>query len=183
MVDVNQTLTMAETLSMSRTGGFLEKTAELYFQALVDKGAKVVGKVVVSVGADKTEQVELPIESCPDSTATVVLSVNARGEGEQGPDDEAIVSERSNMQALRRVKLRTSPKLTLHKSERESKDWDPVDVPHSDRVKLTELTERVEELEKENEALMATNSDLKKKLRGATDEQRKKEEEWETRLQ
>lgn len=181
VIEVNQTLTMSEALPMNSTGGFVEKNAELFFQALVDRGAKVVGKVVIRVGGERQDNVELPIEGCPDLTATVVLSVNSRSEADSAFDEEPHPSGRANALALRRVKLRASPKAVLHPPD--SKDWANEEIPRSERLKLTELSERVEDLEKENADLTAANIDLKKKARAAADEQRKRGDEWEAKVQ
>lgn len=174
-VQVEQTLTMTETVFFNRTGGLQERTAELFFQALVDRGAKVVGKVVVDLDTERVEREEISIDSCPDKTATVVLSVNSQagGEADNAPSD------RSLRLGTRRLKLASSPR---ELSGSLDKEWERSGVLPAEKAKVQELTTRVEELESENSSLTATVTDLKRKLRTAADDYHKKEEDWEAQL-
>lgn len=173
-VPVEQTLTMTETVFFNRTGGLQEHTAELFFQALVDRGAKVVGKVVVDLDTERLEHEEMSIDSCPDKTATVVISINSQASGEA---DNA-PSDRSLRLGPRRLKLTTSPR---ELSGSLDKEWDRAAQP-ADLSKVQELTTRVQELASENSSLTATVTDLKRKLRTAADEHHRKEEDWEAQV-
>ena len=171
-IAVEQTLTMTETVLFNRTGGLQEHTAELFFQALVDRGAKVVGKVVVGLGMEVVDHREMSIESCPDKTAVVVLSINSQTDGES---DNA-PSDRSLRLGTRRLKLSSSRQELSGSLE---KDWEAQSI---DKARLQELTAHMEDLETQNSSLTATVNDLKKKVRTAADDYRKKEEDWESRL-
>ena len=171
-VEVEQTLTMTETLLFSRTGGWQEHSAELYFQALVDRGAKVVGKVVLPIVQSQYNQQEIPIDSCPDTTAIVCLSTTSQSD----PDPESLSSDRGLRLVPKRLKLRASPREITTVSL--SKDWESLDTN-----KLQEMNSKISDLETQNKTLNQTVSELKKKLRAVNEEMQSKDDEWESRYQ
>ena len=84
-IEVEETLTMINTMYQKKSGEFLEKKAVITFQAVVEgRGSKVVGSVTLNIAQylSGLNQQEFRIDKCPDKNATAVLSLRAQAMGE-----------------------------------------------------------------------------------------------------
>ena len=85
-MEVNENLTMINTLYMDKNGKFQRKKAVLTIQAIVeDKGRKKVGKVTFDISQYREKNLNeqiFSLEDCPDKKAKICLSISAQPLGE-----------------------------------------------------------------------------------------------------
>ena len=84
--EINETLTMINTLYQEKNGKFQRKKAQLTVQAIVEnKGNKKVGTLSLNISEYCTSPVNnkpFALEGCPDKNARIVISVRAQALGE-----------------------------------------------------------------------------------------------------
>lgn len=85
-VEINETLTMINTLYQEKSGKFQRKKAQLTVQAVVEnKGMKKVGTLNLNISdyyAEPLNNNSFPLENCPDKKARIIISVRAQALGE-----------------------------------------------------------------------------------------------------
>lgn len=101
-VEINETLTMINTLYQEKSGNFVKKKAVLTFQAIVEsKGMKKVGNLEINIADYHTnpliEQV-FSVGECPDKNSRVCISVRAQALGEAVISDN--MSEASGVSGI-----------------------------------------------------------------------------------
>lgn len=84
--EINETLTMINTLYQEKNGKFQRKKAQLTVQAIVEnKGNKKVGTLSLNIADYSSSPVSnkaFALEGCPDKNARIIISVRAQALGE-----------------------------------------------------------------------------------------------------
>lgn len=84
--EINETLTMINTLYQEKSGKFQRKKAQLTVQAVVEnKGMKKIGTLNLNISdyfAEPLNNHSFALENCPDKKARIIISVRAQALGE-----------------------------------------------------------------------------------------------------
>lgn len=204
-LEVEETLTMINTMYQKKSGEFLEKKAVITFQAVVDgRGSKVVGSVTLNITQylGGLNQQEFRIDKCPDKNATAVLSLRAQAMGELVEADN--VSEMSggtgfsmgtedvgggflSEQDLTGFEEEVHPnpaKVLIAGNIRPAIPRAPVGRPgpvkpvhNLDTTAVQDLKAQVSLLEREKSELQSEKDDLKKQCMGLLDSGRREKED------
>ena len=98
-MDIDETLTMINTLYQEKTGSFQRKKAVLSVQAIIEgQGMKKVGSLSVNLSDFYNQSLtrqEVPLEGCPDKKALMCVSIKAQALGDVTISDN--VSDASGM--------------------------------------------------------------------------------------